>query len=87
MLADLESAIGQHTVDITAPGNKALEIVDYASSGGTMPKVVRDFIRRTTDPNQGSLTYEEARQFYSNASSRLSAEEAQSVAARSTAAS
>jgi hypothetical protein len=42
--------IGQHTVDITAPGNKALEIADYASSGGTMPKVVRDFINRTTDP-------------------------------------
>jgi hypothetical protein len=44
--------------------------------------VVRDFIKRTTDPdeNQSPLTYEEARQFYSNASSRLSAEDAQRLA-------
>jgi hypothetical protein len=67
-------------VDITTPGNTALDIADYASKGGSMPKVVRDFSKRKTDPNQGPLAYGEARQFYSNASSRLSAEEAQRLA-------
>jgi hypothetical protein len=59
-LADLESASARHTVDSTAPGNTALDIADYDSQSGTMPRVVRDFIRSTTDPNQGPLTYEEA---------------------------
>lgn len=45
-----------------------------------MPRVVRGFIRRTTDSNQGLLTYEKARRFYSNASSRLSAEKVQRLA-------
>jgi len=45
---DLKGALGQHTVDITQPGNTALDISDYASHGGSMPKVVRDFIKRTT---------------------------------------
>jgi hypothetical protein len=41
-----------------------------------MPKVVRDFLRRSTDPNKPPITYEEARDFYSNIS-RLSANEFQ----------
>ena len=76
-LADPESAIGQHIVYITAPGNTALDIAEYASKGGAMRKVVRGFTKRTTDPNQDPLTYDEARQFNGKASSRFSAEEAQ----------
>jgi len=40
-----------------------------------MPKVVKDFLTRVTDPNRGAMTFSEARDFYSNAS-RLSADEA-----------
>ena len=40
-----------------------------------MPKVMKDFIKRTTDPNLGDLTHSEARQFLSNAGQRLSTDE------------
>ena len=40
-----------------------------------MLKVMKDFIRRTTDPNLGDPTYSEARQFLSNAGQRLSTAE------------
>ena len=63
-------------IDTTAPGNTALQIQKMAESGGSMPKVVRDFIKRGTDPSKGPITYEEARQFQQNAS-RLSADESQ----------
>lgn len=63
-------------VDVSTPGNTALQIQKLAESGGAMPKVIRDFVKRVTDPSKAPLTYEEARDFYSNAS-RLSADEAQ----------
>jgi hypothetical protein len=68
------SAAKDVPVDTTAPGNTALQIKDFAGRGGRQPKVVTDFIRRATDPTKGPITYEEARDFASNAS-QLSAEE------------
>lgn len=61
-------------VDITAPGNVALRIQQLAERGGSMPMAVRKFLVRITDPDQGPLTYEQARDFASNIS-RLSANE------------
>lgn len=61
-------------VEVAGPGRVALEIDKMAQSGGSMPKVIRDFVRRVTDPSKGPLTYEEARNFYSNAT-RLSVNE------------
>jgi hypothetical protein len=61
-------------VDIEAPGQVALRIQQLAERGGTMPRMVRQFASRITDPNQGPLTYGEARDFASNIS-RLSADE------------
>ena len=61
-------------------GEVALEASDWASRGGQLPKVMKDFIRRTTDPNQGPLTYSEARQFLSNAGRRLTPQEMQKLA-------
>jgi len=61
-------------VSVSGAGNVALEIDKMAQSGGSMPKVIRDFLRRTTDPEKGPLTYEEARAFYQNAT-RLSVDE------------
>ena len=73
---EVMGAVGQNTVDVGAPGNAALRISEMAERGGTMPKVVRDFVRRVTDPQKADLTYREARDFYSNIS-RLSADEYQ----------
>lgn len=61
-------------IDITETGNVALRIQQLAERGGSMPKVVRDFLRRATDPNKPPIAYEEARDFASNIS-RLSADE------------
>ena len=70
----VSQAAGTKPIDLAAPGQSALNIMRLAKSGGSMPKVVNDFLRRVTDPNQGPLTYDEAREFYSNAS-RISADE------------
>jgi hypothetical protein len=67
-------AAGHVPIDAGAAGNVALEADRLARSGGAMPKVLRDFIKRATDPDQGPITYAEARDFYSNAT-RLSADE------------
>jgi hypothetical protein len=52
-----------------------LRIQDMASRGGMQPKVVRDFVNRSTRPDSPPLTYREGRDFASNAS-RLSVDEA-----------
>lgn len=54
-------------VDVSGPGNAALKIGELSQRGHTMPKVIRDFLKRVTDPAQGDLTYQEARDFYSKA--------------------
>lgn len=61
-------------INISGPGNQALRIMQLAERGGTMPKSVRDFLKRVTDPEKAPMTYEEARDFASNIS-RLSADE------------
>jgi hypothetical protein len=71
---EVKSFAGRIPIDVAAPGNTALRIQKLAESGGSMPKVIRDFIRRATDPEKPPITYEEARDFYSNAS-RLSVDE------------
>jgi hypothetical protein len=69
------SKAGNVPINYSAPGDAALQIQTLAQRGGSMPKVVRDFLTRATDPNKGPMTFSEARDFYSNAS-RLSADEA-----------
>lgn len=61
-------------IDVSKPGNVALRIMQLSERGGSMPKAVRDFLKRITDPEKGAMTYEEARDFASNIS-RLSADE------------
>lgn len=68
-------AVGDKPVDIARTGDAALRISQLAERGGSMPKAIRDFLRRATDPSKGDITYKEARDFYSNIS-RLSADEA-----------
>lgn len=61
-------------IDISKPGELALRVQDLAGRGGSMPKAVRDFLKRVTDPGKAPMTYDEARDFYSNLT-RLSADE------------
>lgn len=72
--AEVSKAAGKLPVDVSAPGNVALETQRLAQSGGKMPKVMSDFLRRVTDPKKPPLTYDEARDFFSNAT-RLSIDE------------
>lgn len=72
--SEVMQAVGSRPVDIGEAGNVALKAQELASRGGSMPKVIRDFVRRATDPTQGPMSYQEARDFYSNAT-RLSADE------------
>ncbi len=62
-------------IDVTGPGNAALELKTAEERGGPAVAVINKFIKRVTDPTKGPITYEEARDFYSNATS-LSAKEA-----------
>lgn len=70
----VKAAAGNVPVNLAKAGDAAFEIQRLAESGGQMPKVIRDFLRRATDPDKPAMTYSEARDFYSNAS-RLSANE------------
>ena len=67
-------AVGDQPVDVSRAGDVGLRVMELAERGGTMPKVVRDLLRRATDPAKGEMPYREVRDFYSNVS-RLSADE------------
>lgn len=72
--ADVAGTVGTHTIDVSKVGNVALETKQLAEAGGRMPKVINDFLRRVTDPDKAAITYNEARNFYTNAT-KLSADE------------
>lgn len=74
MLGRIKAAAGASEVDPNAAGQVALQTQKLAESGGQMPKVVKDFLKRVTDPAKPPLSFAEARDFYSNAT-RLSADE------------
>lgn len=49
------------------PTAEAVRGKELASRGGQLPKILRDFVRRTSDPEAEPITYKEARDFYTNA--------------------
>lgn len=55
------------------PVTAAMRGKELASRGGTLPKVLRDFVRRSSDVDAPPITYQEARDFYTN--SRLAMSE------------
>lgn len=68
-------AAGKVPIQITPELSDAtMAVKKMADSGGQLPKVVNDFLKRTTDPSKPPLTFEEARLFAQNAS-RLSVDE------------
>lgn len=68
------SAAKDVPVNVTGPGNAALEIQQLGTRGGTTPRAVTQFVRRITDPAQQPMNYQEGRDWASNIS-RLSADE------------
>jgi hypothetical protein len=55
---------------------RAKELQDAGAKG--LPRVIRKFVARVTDPDKAPIAWDEARDFYSNVS-RLSANEYQSM--------
>lgn len=71
------SAVGDKPVDVGGGvGQSVLRVSELAERGGSMPKAVRDLLKRATDPTKPEPTYREMRDFYSNISA-LSSKEAQ----------
>ena len=76
----LADDIGDHPVEITDRLSNAItKAQDFASSGGQRIKQIFDFAKRVTDPDLPDLTWQEARQFYSNTTGRLAPEQAQKL--------
>jgi hypothetical protein len=73
-LADVKATAGNVPIDITKPGNTALELYEQSQRGAQLPMAARKLVNRMTDPNAPPLTYAEAKDFQSNISS-LSANE------------
>lgn len=61
-------------VGVEGVGREGLRALELQATGGRMPRAATQLMRRITDPNAGNLTFDEARDFYSNLS-RLSANE------------
>jgi hypothetical protein len=55
-------------------GDAALRIYQLSERGGSMPKAVRDLLKRVTDPSKPGMAYPESRDFASNIG-RLSVDE------------
>lgn len=68
------SAAKDVPVSVEPLGKAALRIMDLAERGGSMPKAVRDILKRVTDPAKAPMTYKESRDFASNIG-RLSVDE------------
>lgn len=66
-LNQVSQVVGKNPVDPNPAGAAALKVQENAQAGGTMPKVIRDYLARTTAPNAPPLDFDTARKFYSNA--------------------
>lgn len=71
-----ERLAGDLPINPDAAQLTAARIKQLGGRGASVPKVARDFLKRVNDPEQGPMTYSEARDFYSNAT-RIAADEAQ----------
>jgi hypothetical protein len=75
----VKEAVGDHTVGMTNELSDATQRVSqHAKSGLSMPKVIGDFIDRTINIEkypEGAPTFNEMRDFYSTAVSKLSPDE------------
>jgi hypothetical protein len=73
----LVNDIGDHPVEITDRLSNAIsQAQEWATRRGQKIKQITDFTKRVTDPDLPELTWQEARDFYSNLTSRLSPDQA-----------
>ena len=73
-LQDVKATAGAIPIDTSKAGNTALDLYEQSQRGAVLPKAVRQFVMRATDPEGEPITYQEAKDFQSNIS-RLSANE------------
>lgn len=76
--ADLKNVAQHVPINVSGPGNTALDMLDFSKTGAQLPKVIKDFITRVSNPAKGALNYPEARDFYTNAT-KLSSQERMSL--------
>lgn len=74
LFKDVSAHAGDVPVSLTRAGNPLLRFKEMADAGGTMPKAINRLLQRATAPGGKPLTYDEARDIYSNLSA-LSAED------------
>jgi len=72
------SAAKDQPVSLTRASEPLMRAFDLSERGAQLPKVVRQLVRRTTEPDASPLTYSEARDFASNMS-RMSSKDVQSL--------
>lgn len=77
-LKDIKATVGDVPINMTKPGNTALELYTQSERGANLPPVVRKFVMRATKPGSDPITYAEAKDFQSNVSS-LSANERMNI--------
>lgn len=71
----VRDVVGEHPVLMTDKlSNSVSDLKDLIDTGASTPQVINKFVTRIADTDQPPLTYNEARNFYSNAS-KLSASE------------
>lgn len=73
---DVMGAAKNIPIDITKPGNAALDFKALSDAGHGPSPIINKFISRVTNPNLGPMTYDEARNFYTAASGKLAPEQA-----------
>jgi hypothetical protein len=73
----VKNVVGDHPVAVTDDlSNSLMRYRELVDAGGSRSLSVEKLLTRLTNPDKGALTFNEARDFYSNIS-RLSADEAQ----------
>jgi hypothetical protein len=64
---EVSSVVAKHPVEMTdALSKSAFQVSQFARNGSQMPSPVSKFLERITDPDLPPLTYDDARQFYTN---------------------
>jgi hypothetical protein len=74
LFKDVSEHAGNVPVSITHSGDAILRAQEISNAGTSMPQSLGKLLKRVTDPKKAPLTYDEARDFYTNITS-LSANE------------
>jgi hypothetical protein len=84
---EVKQAAGNVPVDVTDEMSQAASRIQELSDAGAkgMPRVITKFVSRVTDPDKPQITYDQARDFYTNVS-RLSSSEYQNMSPQMSAA-